>query len=590
VAFLSDRDKGRSVWLLPMDGGEPKRLTDRDGVVLALAWAPDGRSLAVSLRALTKREKLLRDEKRDELARLPDFRHVTRLMYKADGAGYLTGERAHIWLVKVRGGKPLRLTRGDYDNVEPGFSPDGRRVSFLSNRGDDPDRFPENLDVHTVRPDGRGLRKVTREPGPAFGHVWAPDGSSIYYLGHTGGPGEWSRHNIHPRRVAAGGGASKDLTPDLDANAMNMVIGDVAGTDFGGPAPVLTADGARLLFCATREGACHLGSVPTAGGEVGWGLLGSLTVFGFGLPRSGGAGWVLLGDLTSPGDLHRLEPGDTAAPPKRITKLNDRVLAGLDIVEPEEIRVRRKGGEIHGWVLRPPRFRAGRKYPLVLEIHGGPHVGYGHVFFHEAQLLAAAGYVVLMTNPRGSDGYGMEHRNAIHADWGNLDEKDILRALDAVMGEGYVDPERVFVTGGSYGGYMTNWLLGRTKRFRAAVTQRSVVNLATLFGTSDIGYYFGYEFDGSPWEAEERYRRLSPITNAKKIETPLLIVHSEEDYRCSIGEAEQLYTTLKLLGREVEMVRFVGESHGLSRGGRPQNRAERLRRILGWFRSHGGAR
>jgi dipeptidyl aminopeptidase/acylaminoacyl peptidase len=585
LAFLSDRDKGSAIWLLPLQGGEAKRLTDRDAVVLDYDWSPDGQAFAVAARELTEREKLTRDEKTDVLARRPDCRRITRLYYKMDGAGFRPETNSHIYLVRATTGKRVALTRGDHEHLEPRFSPDGKRVAFLSNRVEDPDRFTENLDIYTIGTDGKGLRKVTREPGPAFGHSFTPDGKTILYIGHICGPGEWNRENVHVRRVPSGGGASVDLTPDLDCLAMNAVIGDTTAADFGGPAPVVAADGQRVYFAATREGACHLGSVPVAGGEIEWNLSGDLTVYGFGsVPGQEGL-WTLLGDFTSPGDLYRLLPG---RPPKQLTRINQAVLNGLNLVEPEEVRYPRDGGDVHGWVLRPPNYREGRKYPMVFEIHGGPHAAYGHVFFHEMQLLAASGYMVLMTNPRGSTGYGKAHRNGIHRDWGTVDVVDLTAALDGLVREGEVDPKRIYLTGGSYGGYMTNWLVGHTNRFRAAVTQRSVTNLTSFFGTSDMGYFFNWEFGGSPWEAEKRYRRMSPITYAGEIETPLLIIHSEEDHRCPIAQAEELFVRMKMENKEVEMLRFAGESHGLSRGGRPQNRAERLRAILDWFKRHGG--
>lgn len=589
VAFLSDRDKGRSLFVLPMDGGEPERITDRDGVVSDYAWAPDGKSFALAYRKLTDRERLERDEKKEELGRLPHFRHVTRLHYRVDGMGFRSPERTHVYVCRTTGGRMRCLTEGvDRDHAEPRFSPDGSRVSFTSNRVDDPDLFLENQDVYSVAPDGTDLRKVTREPGAAFAHVWSPDGSTIFYLGWEGGPGEGLDRLVHVRRVASGGGPSTDLTPDLDRATSNLVIGDTASTSFGGPGPAVSPDGSRVFFVVSTEGACHLASVPAEGGGIEWALVGDLVVFDFGWPAAGGPGWALIGDATNPADLHRLPEGAGGAAPKRLTKVNDAHLGKLRLVEPEEVRYRRKGGDVHGWVLKPPGFRKGVKYPAVLEVHGGPHVAYGHVFFHEMQLLAAAGYVVLMTNPRGSDGYGLEHREAIRGAWGTVDADDVTTALDGLLAEGFVDPERLYLTGGSYGGYMTNWLVGHTNRFRAAVTQRSVVSLAMLFSASDIGFVFRHEFGGAPWDEAERYRASSPLTFAEKIETPLLIVHSESDLRCPIADAEQLFTMLKILGREVEMVRFVGESHGLSRGGRPANRAERLRRILDWFRGHGG--
>jgi acylaminoacyl-peptidase len=585
LAFLSDREKGRAIWLLPLRGGEAKRLTDRDAVVLDYDWSPDGKWLAVAARELTPREKLVRDEKKDDLARQPDFRRITRLYYKVDGAGFRPETYSHIYLVQVSTGRRTALTRGDHDDLSPRFSPAGDRVAFLSNRVEDPDRFIENVDIYTVKVDGKGLRKVTRENGPAFGHGYSPDGKTIFYLGHICGPGEWNKENIHVRRVPAGGGESVDLTPGLDCQAANEVIGDTNQADFGGPATVASADGTRVYFAATREGACHLGSVPVDGGEIEWNLSGDLVTYGFGNLPGGDALWAVVGDFSNPGDLYRLAPGSA---PRRLTRVNQPVLDGIALAEPEEVRYPSDGGSVHGWVLRPPGLRERRKYPAVLEIHGGPHVAYGHVFFHEMQLLAASGYIVLMTNPRGSAGYGKAHRNAIHENWGTVDMVDLMAAADGLLREGEVDPDRFFLTGGSYGGYMTNWLVGHTNRFRAAVSQRSVTNLTSFYGTSDMGYLFEWEFGGSPLVAEKRYRRMSPLTHAGSIETPLLIIHSEEDRRCPISQAEELFVRMKMDGKVVEMLRFAGESHGLSRGGRPQHRRERLRAILEWFRRHGG--
>jgi dipeptidyl aminopeptidase/acylaminoacyl peptidase len=588
LAFLSDRDKGRSVWLLPMEGGEPERLTDRDGTVSDYDWSPDGKTIAISYRPLTERQKLERDGKTDAVARRPDFRHVTRLRYKMDGAGYLPEkERFHVHIVRVASGKRTPITKGEHDDLEPRFSPDGSRIAFVSNRVEDPDLFPGNGDLYTVRRDGAGLRKVTREPGAAGSAVWTPDGKQLVYLGNVSRPFQWARHHIHVRRVPAGGGASVDLTPDLDRNAYNAVIGDLGTALASGPGPVVAPDGESVVFCFTDEGACRLATVPLGGGETVVRDVGSPVVLGYGFAREAATGWLLAGDLLEPGDLYRLPDGDGS--PKRLTRLNATVLRGLDLVEPEEVRIPRPGGEVHGWLLRPPGFRKGRRYPAVLEVHGGPHVAYGRVFFHEMQLLAARGYIVLMTNPRGSDGYGLDHRTAILNAYGTVDADDLMTAVDALLKREPVDPKRLYLTGGSYGGFMTNWLVAHTDRFRAAVTQRSVTNLSSFFGSSDIGWSFGQaEFDGTPWDEPERYERCSPLTYADRVETPLLILHSESDLRCPIEQGEQLFVKLKVLGKEVEMVRFVGESHGLSRGGRPQNRAERLRRILDWFKRHGG--
>jgi dipeptidyl aminopeptidase/acylaminoacyl peptidase len=241
------------------------------------------------------------------------------------------------------------------------------------------------------------------------------------------------------------------------------------------------------------------------------------------------------------------------------------------------------GHRVQGWIMKPYNFRKGRKYPAIVEVHGGPRAQYGNVLFHEMQYLAAKGYVVFYCNPRGSQGYGEAHAKAIVGDWGGPDYEDVMAGTDILCELPYVDPKRIGITGGSYGGYMTNWVVGHTKRFRAAVTQRSVVNLISFFGSSDMGWDLNEEFLALPWTKFEELKRMSPITYAHKIRTPLLIIHSENDLRCPIEQAEQLFVYLKYLGRKVEFVRFPEEPHGLSRGGRPDRRMARLQFISDWF-------
>lgn len=237
-----------------------------------------------------------------------------------------------------------------------------------------------------------------------------------------------------------------------------------------------------------------------------------------------------------------------------------------------------------GWVLKPPDFDPTKKYPLILEIHGGPNTQYGYGFFHEMQMLAASGYVVLYTNPRGSSGYGHEFAVAVRGEWGVKDSLDIMAGVDALLQKGYIDEQRMGVIGGSYGGFMTSWLIGHTDRFKAAVADRSVINRISFFGSSDIGWDFADDdMETTPWEDPERYMRLSPLHYVKQMHTPLLLIHSESDLRCNIEQAEQLFAALKYMGREVLFVRFEGQSHGLSRGGHPHSRLERLHHIKRWF-------
>jgi dipeptidyl aminopeptidase/acylaminoacyl peptidase len=289
----------------------------------------------------------------------------------------------------------------------------------------------------------------------------------------------------------------------------------------------------------------------------------------------------------NPGDLYTASArGEVEV---RLTKLNADFLNGIALTDPEEFWVPSQSDDtpIQGWILKPPGFDPNRKYPMILQIHGGPHAMYANAFMHEFHLMAARGYVVVYTNPRGSAGYGEEFTRATHLRWGETDMPDVMAAVDHVLSLGYVDESRMGVTGGSYGGYMTLWVIGHTDRFKAAVTQRCVSNLYSFYGTSDIGWTFiDYEFGGNAWEQREHYMKYSPITYVDKMTTPLLIVHSERDFRCPIEQAEQVFISLKKLGREVEFVRVPDETHNLSRTGKPKHRQDRLDYIVGWFDKH----
>ncbi len=256
----------------------------------------------------------------------------------------------------------------------------------------------------------------------------------------------------------------------------------------------------------------------------------------------------------------------------------------INIGKPEEIIIKGHDGyPIHAWILKPPGFSTNRKYPSILEVHGGPRVQYGNTFFHEMQLLAAKGYVVYYGNPRGGQGYGRKHAEVIENAWGGYDYDDCMSIAKHMTGMKYINKNRMGVTGGSYGGYMTNWIVTQTDFFKAAVTQRSVVNFISFYGSSDIGFDFDREIKGSPWNNTDSWWEMSPIRHVANVKTPLLIIHSEQDLRCPIEQAEQLFISLKKLRRKVEFVRFPGEPHGLSRCGRPDRRLARLGWIIKWF-------
>ncbi len=594
IAFLSTRDKGSCLFVLPLGGGEPRRLTAPDGFVHDFDWSPDGRRLVFVYQPMSEREKLERDGNSDELTRRPQFKHITRLFHKLDGAGWWNGQYRHLHVISATGGKARQLTFGNYDDSSPRWSPNGRLIAFVSNRLENADVSPENADLFVVKPTGGPIRKITEKKGSCGGIAWSPSSKHIAYVGNPGAsPDSWKfASTIWIADVT--GGKPRCVTPRFEDECYNTTIGDVVNAGFE-PASVLwSEDEARLRFVVSRRGETHLYSCASAGGDVRAELVGHFNIYFMDQSRPGGLIALASGNATNPGDVHIARPEEQRAgrgslttwDVTRLTAINQSLLDRIALAEPEEFVARSRGAEVHGWLMKPPGFAKGRKYPAILEIHGGPHAQYGVSFFHEMQWLAALGYVVCYSNPRGSTGYGLKFRRCIHADWGHLDYIDVLAVADWFAARPFVDRKRMGVTGGSYGGFMTNWIVGQTNRFKAAVTQRSVVNNESMCGTSDFGWDFGHELGGWPWQRAERLRAQSPLRFVKNIRTPLLIEHEEQDHRCPIEQAEQLFTALKLLGRTVELVRFEGESHGMSRIGRPQNRAERLRRIADWFKRY----
>jgi dipeptidyl aminopeptidase/acylaminoacyl peptidase len=287
--------------------------------------------------------------------------------------------------------------------------------------------------------------------------------------------------------------------------------------------------------------------------------------------------------MKDPGEIWLLNTANKHS--RKLTHINDNLLRNLDLGEIEEVWFKgAAGNDLQGWILKPPGFDKRKKYPSILEIHGGPRVQYGNFFMHEFYYLAAQGYIIYFCNPRGGQGYGEEHSRAIWNNWGTVDYDDLMKWVDLIEKKPYIDKEKMGVTGGSYGGYMTDWIIGHTNRFKAAVTQRSVSNLISMYGSSDFNWAFQYELgDEPPWKNFENYWRQSPMKYIGNCKTPTLIIHSEKDLRCAIEQDEQIFVALKKLGVDTEMVRFPDEPHGLSRGGRVDRRIERLKCIRHWF-------
>lgn len=579
IAFLSDRGakpepgtkRPKQLYLIPVDGGEARLLVAGTYSPSDLAWSPDGQTIAFV-------GKVPKDDPKS------DVKVITRVRYKFDGDGFWDGRYKQIFTLNIAGGTPQQLSHGDYDHIDPAWSPDGRTLAFAANRSAEAD-FTNVTDVWILSSSGGEPRRLTKSVGPCATPSWSPDGRWIAYYGHDNAC--MGATNTNAWVVSMDGGDPANLTASYDRSLEHHVITDMrAHPKIGGPA--WTPDGSRVVVLIADGATNQLGSVDRRTGSVTVLTSGRREIYGLSIARSGAAAVIAASDPVTPGDVW-VVPLEGRGSERRLTAANASVLADVALRVPERFAYEGADGwPVEGWVMRPVEFRDGEKYPTVLQIHGGPHGAYGDAFFHEFQLLAAEGFAIVYTNPRGSQGYGQRFTAATHHDWGGKDYEDIIRGLDAAVARAsFIDVDRLGVAGGSYGGFMTNWVIGHTDRFKAAVTMRSISNNLSQWGTSDLAFMKGFwEFPGDPWEAPTWYWEHSPLAYVERIKTPLLILHSEQDLRCPVGEAEQLFAALVKLRREVLFVRFPNESHDLSRIGQPTHRIERLRWIVKWFADH----
>jgi len=577
LAFVSDRGAvpagkkraPKNVFIVDGTGEDPRQIATFADDCGDLTWLPDGSGVIVTLKDAGTGQP-------DDAPKVYD-----RIRYKSDDAGLLDLRRKHLWLVPLEG-DPRKLTDGDWDDTQPSVSPDGMQVAFTSNRSADRDRNTVS-DIWTMPIAGGSPVRVTTERGQYTNASWSPDGRAITCLGTSDAVGAGAR-NTRVWRFPRDGGAGTDLLGDWDRTTGSRVMSDIRGETAALP-PAWTRDG-RILFIGSDQGTANLYSVKADGGDVRAETLGAHQLVTATVDREARCFAGVIATATSPGEVITGQPGHGL---KAITSLNSALLAGRYIAEPERVEFAGADGwTIEGWLLKPRDFDPAKRWPLVLEIHGGPHGAYGHAFFHEFQVLAGRGYAVLYLNPRGSHAYGDAFLRACVGDWGGKDYQDLMAGVDHALGLGWVDRDRLYVTGGSYGGFMTNWIVGHTDRFKAAAAQRSISNNISAFGTSDIGWHF-WQFemgDATPWRDEHKLVERSPLTYVEQVTTPLLILHAEKDYRCPIEQAEQFFVALKLLGKEAVFVRYQDDSHELTRGGKPRNRIDHARRIADWFDAH----
>ena len=571
VAYVSAAEGSPQLYVRWMDTGQTALLTNLVEPPDAIAWSPDGKSIAFTQLVPTEREPLAAPPPKPEGATwAPPVKVIDSVIYRVDGAGYLDAGFQHVFVVSAEGGTARQLTEGDFNHDGPlSFTPDGKRVVFSANRGADWERDPQNSEVFSVDLATQQLTQLTSRQGPDTAPVVSPDGKRIAYLGYDD---RYQGYQVtHIYVMDMDGGNPRAITTAFDR-------------DFADPR--WAADGRGIYATYDDRGVRKLalvsldGRVKTVASGLGGVDLGRpYTSGGFSVSRNGRIAFPH-NTPERPSDVATVGGGGVRV----LTRLNDDLLGNKTLGAVREItwKSSRDQREIQGWVITPPDYDTAKKYPLILEIHGGPFAAYGPNYTTEMQLFAAAGYIVLYANPRGSTSYGEQFGNLIHHAYPGDDYDDLMSGVDALIAEGHVDPENLFVTGGSGGGVLTAWIVGKTDRFRAAVVAKPVINWASFVLTSDFNnFFYRYWFGAQPWEQPEQYWKRSPLSLVGNVKTPTMLLTGEADYRTPIAESEQYYQALKLRKVDTVMVRIPEASHGMT--GRPSNLIAKVDNILAWF-------
>ncbi len=566
LAFLSSREveeETDQIWLMHRAGGEAEKITDLKGGVSDFVWSPDSKRLALIANDVDPEAAASKDKSEKKTAK-PIV--IDRYQFKKDEEGYLTKLRAHLYVLDLAARKAELLTPGDFDEALPAWSPDNSTIVFVSKRGVDPDRH-DNYDLYLIEARaGASARQLTTFEGPdchpdwSSRPAWSPDGKFIAYS-QGGSPKLIYYATYQLAVIPAAGGAPKLLLPSLDRNMTQ---------------PQWSAEGAAIYFLLEEDRTTLLAKVAANGGAIERVMNARAEVSGFDLSAQGKMA-LLLTDPQTPNNVFALENSTLRA----LAHHNDNWLAPLKLATLEEITFQSKdGASLNGFVVKPPDYQPGKKYPAILRIHGGPVWQFMNNFMFDWQLFAARGYVVIAANPRGSSGRGEKFSTVIYADWGNKDAQDVLAAVDHVVAQGLAEPARLGVGGWSYGGILTNYVIAQDQRFKAAISGSGASNILAGYGTDQ--YIREYETElGAPWTSTETWLKLSrPFLHADRITTPTLFLCGKEDFNVPLLNSEQMYQALKSLGRDTQLIIYPDQYHGITK---PSYARDRLERYLAWY-------
>lgn len=574
IIFKSNKEDDKTkLYMMWMDTRETVPLTNSKETPENISWSRDDQFLAFDMFVEQKKESLIKMPEKPEGAQWntpPTY--IDKINYRSDGRGYLRSGYRQLFTLPVSGGTPRQLTFSEFDHGAPVWSSNGDLLYFSANFHKEEDHEPQDSEIHQIRVSDGEIKTLTGRYGPDQNPVLSPDGKMIAYTGYDDKHQGYQLTRLYVMNTD--GSDSRLLTGDLDRSVQSVQWAE---------------SGKGLYFQFNDKGDTKIGYVSLAGKvTVKAEQLGGLSL---GRPYNSAQFTVsgndrlayTLGGTQHPADL-AVHDGKTT---KRLTALNEDLFSFRKLGKVEEIwwESSHDQRKIQGWIVTPPDFDPNKKYPLILEIHGGPFMSYGSVFSAEIQAYAAAGYVVLYSNPRGSDSYGEEFGNLIHHDYPNHDYEDLMSGVDAVIARGYVDEKNLYVTGGSGGGVLTAWIVGKTDRFRAAVVAKPVINWYSFVLYADNPQFFSkYWFPNKPWENPDNYLKRSPLSYVGNVKTPTMLLTGEEDYRTPISESEQFYSALKLENVETALVRIPGASHGIAN--RPSNLIAKVASILAWFEKY----